>query len=91
MQYPKVAEFWYFRFNWWEILSGIDIRDRQLIEECILFDFPINNDVMYVLNFCTLYAKYYIYIQWLFNNKTLDRYVCLTQLKQALKIEENIC
>ncbi len=59
----------------------------------ILFGFPQNNDVMHVLNFCTLYAKYYIYIQRLFNNNTLDLYVCLAQLqlKQALKIEENIC
>ncbi len=46
---------------------------------------------MHVLNFCTLYAKYYIYLQRLFNNNALDLYVCLTQLKQALKIEENIC
>ncbi len=46
---------------------------------------------MHVLNICTLYAKYYIYIQQLFNNNTLDLYVCLTQLKEALKIEENIC
>ncbi len=46
---------------------------------------------MHVLNCCTLYAKYYIYIQRLFNNNTLDLYVCLTQLKQALQIEENIC
>ncbi len=46
---------------------------------------------MHVLNFCTLYVKCYIYIQRLFNNNTLDIYFCLTQLKQALKIEENIC
>ncbi len=43
---------------------------------------------MQVLNFCILYAKYYIYIQHLFNNNTLDLYLytCLNQLKQALKI-----
>ncbi len=46
---------------------------------------------MQVVNFCILYAKYYIYIQRLFNNNTLCLYACLTQLKQALKIEENIC
>ncbi len=79
----------YERYNWWENLSGIVFRDSQVIEECILFGFPLNNYVMHVLNFCTLYAKYYIYIR-LFNNNTLDLYVCLTQLKQALKIE-NIC
>ncbi len=56
----------------------------------MLFGFPLNNNVMHVLNICTLYAKYYIYIQRLFNS-TLDLNVCLTQLKQALKIEENIC
>ncbi len=70
-----------------ENLSGIVIRNSQVIEECILFGFPSNSDVMQVLNFCILYAKYYIYIQRLFNNNTLD----LNQLKQALKTEENIC
>ncbi len=45
---------------------------------------------MDVLNLSTLNAKYYIYIQRVFNNNTLDLYICLTQLKQALKIEENI-
>ncbi len=43
---------------------------------------------MQVLNFYILYAKYYIYIQRLFNNNTLDLYTCLKQLKQALKTEE---
>ncbi len=87
----KVAECWCYWFNWWGNISGIDIRDSQVTEECILFGFLLNNDVMHVLNFCTLYAKHYIYIQRLFNNNTLDLYVCLTQLKQALRIEENIC
>ncbi len=88
---PKVAEFWCYWFNWWENLSGIDIRDSQVIEECMLFGFPLNNDVMHALNICTLYAKYYIYIQRVFNNNIRDLYVCLTQLKQALKIDEHIC
>ncbi len=46
---------------------------------------------MQVLNFCILYAKYYIYMKRLFNNNTLDFYACLNQRKQALKTEENIC
>ncbi len=46
---------------------------------------------MHVFNFCILYAKYYIYIQRLHKNNTLDLYTCLNQLKQALKTEENIC
>ncbi len=46
---------------------------------------------MQVLNICILHAKYYIYIQHIFNNSILELYTCLTQLKQALKLEENIC
>ncbi len=46
---------------------------------------------MQVLSFCLLYAKYYIYIQRLFNNNTLDLYLSVTQPKQALKIKEKIC
>ncbi len=45
---------------------------------------------MQVLNFCILYAKYYIYIQRLFNNNTLDLYTWLNQIKQVLKTDENI-
>ncbi len=57
----------------------------------IFSDFPSNCDVMQVFNFCILYAKYYIYMQRLFNTNTLDLYTCLNQLKQSLKTEENIC
>ncbi len=59
-----LKEFWLHWFNWWENLWGkkIVIRNSQLIEECILFGFPSNSDVMQVLNFCILYTKYYIYI-----------------------------
>ncbi len=81
----KVAEFLYYWFNWCENLSGVDIRDIQVIEECILFGFPLNNDVMHLLNFCILYAKYYIYIQCLFNNNTLDLYVCLTKTQASIE------
>ncbi len=85
----KVKEFWLHWFNWWENLSGIVIRNSQVIEECILFGFPSNRDLIQVLNFSILYAKYYIYIQHLFNINTLDLYTCLNQLKQVLKTEEN--
>ncbi len=87
----KVKEFWPHWFNWWENLSGIVIRNSQVIEECILFGFLSTSDVIQVLNYCILYAKYYIYIQRLFNNNTLDLYTCLNQLKEALKTEEKIC
>ncbi len=48
---------------------------------------------MQVLNICILWAKYYIYIQRLFNNKKndLDLCECLAQVKLAFEIEYNIC
>ncbi len=44
-------------------MSGIVIKDSQVIEECILFGFPSNSDVMKVPNRYILYAKYDIYIK----------------------------
>ncbi len=46
---------------------------------------------MQVPTLCKLYVKYYIYSHCLFNDNTPDLCACLIQLKQALKIEENIC
>ncbi len=42
-------------------------------------------------NYCILYTKYYIFIQWLFNNNELDLYVCQTQVKLALNIDHSLC
>ncbi len=74
-----------------------NIRDSQVIEECILFGFPFpfNNDVMHVLNFkFVFYMENLIFIFNAYNLITThysDLYACLTQLKQPLKIEEKIC
>ncbi len=43
-----------------------------------------------VLNYCILNAKYYIYIQRLFNQKKLDVYAYLTLLKNTLKLERHL-
>ncbi len=84
-------QFWSYCINRWEHLSGLAIKNSSILEECIIFDFPFNSDVIQVLNCCLLYTKYYIYIQCLFQGNKLDLYVCLTQLKFALEIEYNIC
>ncbi len=44
-----------------------------------------------VINLCIFYIKYYIYIQWLYNNNYLDLYSRQTQLKAAIEIEYEIC
>ncbi len=59
---PKEAEFWSYWFNWWEQLFGIKIKNNPVIEECIMFGFPLNTEAMQVLNYCIRYTKYYIYI-----------------------------
>ncbi len=40
----------------------------------ILFGFVGSNGIIDVLNYCILYAKYYIYIQRLFNQNKRDVY-----------------
>ncbi len=56
----------------------------------ILFGFVGSNGIIDVLNYCILYAKYYIYTQRLFNQNKLDVYVYLTFLKNTLTKEGQI-
>ncbi len=79
----RVNDFWSYWINWWENLFEIAIKNSPVLEECIIFGCP--------LNFRILYAKYYIYLQRLFNKNELDLYACLAQVKLALEIEYNIC
>ncbi len=60
---PRVEEFWSYRIHWWEQISGIDIKHSAVLDECIIFGFPNTIEAMQVLNICTIYAKYYKYIQ----------------------------
>ena len=91
LQCPEVKVFWNYWLKWWESTSKLYIRNNQELHELILFGFPGTTDIIHVLNFCILYTKYYIYIQRLYNNNKLDLYTCLIQLKDALKMEHNIC
>ncbi len=78
-------------FNWWKILTNQDVMNQYNdLDECILMGFPETSDDIFVLNQCILYTKYYISIQWLFNNNELDLNVCQTQVKLALKMELSI-
>ncbi len=83
---PKVSEFWSFWFKWLEHLSDIAIKNSPILEECIIFGFPLNSAAVQVLKFCLFYTKYYIYIQSMFHNNKLDLYACLTHLKFALEV-----
>ena len=63
----------------------------QEIEEIIIFGMPDPSDVIKVLNYCILTAKFYIYKQRLFNNNEIDFYTYLIELKQKLNTEQTIC
>ena len=89
---PKVNEFWNVFFNWWNTLGDIQIQyDCESLEESILFGFQAEGDILNVLNFCILLAKYYIYKQRIHNNNSIDFYQYLVQLKYKLKLEQTIC
>ncbi len=62
-----------------------------MLNECITFGFQGDSDVIEVLNYCVVYAKYYIYIQRLYNNNTLELFIYMSQLKYAMEIESNTC
>ncbi len=53
--------------------------------------FSNDSDVIEVLTYCVLYAKFYIYIQRLYNKNTLDLYAYLSQLKYAMEVDYKIC
>ncbi len=70
--------------------------DQSHIHESILFGFPGRSDDAIVINYCILYAKQYIYLEKLKENKNqnalnIDFLGYLSNLKYILKIEKSIC
>ena len=79
--------FWNYFFNWWHTITEMLIEN--ILDEHILFGFPSNCDIVTVLNFCVLFAKWYIYCKKLNNNNDFDLYEYQVQLKQRLLFEKN--
>ncbi len=52
--------FWKRWARWWENITNFNIREEDHIHKSILFGFPGTSDV---INYCILYAKYYIYLE----------------------------
>jgi hypothetical protein len=90
----KTKQFWNSFITWWNnspnnnlfLLSNISESD----EINLLFGFPGGTDNTTVLNYCTGYAKYFIYIQKINTNTIIDFYSYLPMLKSKLDIEKNI-
>ena len=84
----RVHAFWVSFFKWWNRTSDVVITEEENIVECILFGYPGHADIVNVLNFVTLQAKYYIYIQRLCQDNCIDLYNFLTILKHKLKMKK---
>jgi hypothetical protein len=83
--------FWKSWSKWWNSLSDTDISSCTNIEECILFGFSGNDDLISALNYIILIAKEYIYLTRLKKNKNIDFLSYLSILKNKLTIEKMIC
>ncbi len=68
----------------------IQYKEENHIHPSILFRFPDNSDDAIVINYCILYAKYYIYLEKLKDNNKKSRFDVgfLGYLKYILKIEK---
>ncbi len=49
-------------------MTGLNIRNESHLHESILFRFPGRSDDAIVINYCILYAKHYIYIEFCLKN-----------------------
>lgn len=83
--------FWEHWFNWWQNTSDLDIKNHEHTEECILFGYPGHSDLIAVLNYCVIVAKYFIYIEKMLGKNQMDFYKYLILLKQKLKMEKYAC
>ncbi len=55
--------FWKSWAKWGEAMTGFNIREESYTHESILFGFPGSSDDAIAINYCMLYAKYYIYFK----------------------------
>ncbi len=53
--------FWDSGAAWWLNRTGYNILVEEFLIKCLVFGFPGNNNNAKMINFCTLYAKYFIY------------------------------
>ena len=87
----KTREFWKYFFNWWNRISNIKISNECLeLDESIIFGFQIMEEEFKVLNYCILYAKFYIYKHKIWGDNEIHLYEYLCELKVAIKIEKFI-
>ncbi len=87
----KVKEFWDHWHNWWTYITETDFSKGDATAECILFGYPGDDDIISVLNYCVLYAKYFIHTMKMSGKNDLDLYHYLRVLKQKMLMEKQVC
>ena len=88
---PQVKVFWISFYNWLNATNTLEIQLPLPHDHEILFGYSSDENVFCAMNFCLLYAKYYIHTQRLFHNNEVCFRDYLRELKFKLQIEENIC
>ncbi len=89
---PEEKQFWNTFFTWWNNLRDIQIPTQcECLEENMVFRFQTKGDIFTVLNLCILIAKYHIYCQRIYNEKGINVFQYLIELKNKLRIERHIC
>jgi exonuclease III len=86
---PKSNAFWKSLTSW--LNNNIEGSMIVIDEIDIILGHLSIGDKYNVINYCILYAKYYIYKQRLFYNNDINLYEFLMVLKDKLKTEYNIC
>ncbi len=67
-----------------------NIGKNDICEECTLFGYPVEEDIIQILNYCVLLAQYFKYNDKLNGKNTLDLYSYLVLLKRIYS-EKSIC
>ncbi len=87
----NTKQFWTSSYKWWNNISEFNIGRNDIFEECTLFGYPGEEDIIHILNYCVLLAKYFIYTNKLNGNNTLDLYSDFVLLKRKIYIEKTNC
>ncbi len=66
--------FWKSWAKWWQSMTGLNIRDESHIHESFLLGFPGRSNDAIVINYCILYAKHYVYLEKLKENKNQNSF-----------------
>jgi len=94
IQCYTTKQFWKSFRNWWSGLTeNCDIFhiDFSINDEInVIFGFPGGTEDIAVLNYCIIYAKYFIYLQKINDKQSIDFYSFLPFLKHKLKIIKTI-